>query len=198
MPVWRLQTEISMDSTLPRDVLTMTPHFNDGGVGSDPQGLCDDLAAGIATWMDSRVAQITVTAYDAQGTVPVFPAGRAQVNPGSAPVSDYPREVAVCLSFYSGQNRPRFRGRLYCPFVALSPLSQNMAARPPVGVRNRVAMLAPIFEDLGGVDVDWCIYSRVDDVARPVTNWWVDDEWDTVRSRGLRPTTRTSGTTSEG
>lgn len=198
MPIWRLQTEISMDSTLPRDVLTMTPHFNDQGAGTDPQGLCDDLAAAIATWMDSRVAQITVTAYDAQGTVPVFPQGRAQVNPGAAPASDYPREVAVCLSFYSERNRPRFRGRLYVPFVALSPLSQNMGARPPVGVRNRVALLAPIFQDLGGVDVDWCVYSRVDDEARPVTNWWVDDEWDTVRSRGLRPTTRTAGTTSEG
>lgn len=198
MPVWRLQTEISMDSTLPRDVLTMTPHFNDGGVGSDPQGLCDDLAAAISTWSEGAPKQIVVTAYDAQGTVPVLPQGRAVVNAGASPVSDYPREIAVCLSFYSGQNRPRWRGRLYVPFVALAPLSQNLGARPPLGVRNKVAALAPIFEGLGGVDVDWSIYSRVDDVARPVTNWWVDDEWDTVRSRGLRPTTRNSGTTSEG
>ena len=29
-----------------------------------------------------------------------------------------------------------------------------------------------------------------------VTNWYVDDEWDVVRSRGLRATTRTAGTTS--
>jgi len=30
-----------------------------------------------------------------------------------------------------------------------------------------------------------------------VSNWWVDDEWDTVRSRGLRPDIRVTGTVSE-
>jgi hypothetical protein len=38
------------------------------------------------------------------------------------------------------------------------------------------------------------VYSRREKVARPVTNYWVDDEWDTVRSRGLRSSTRVTGT----
>lgn len=197
MPVWRLQTEISSDSTLPRDGIVMTPHFNDGGVGSDPQGLCDDLAAGIHTWL-GKTRQIRVKAYDAQGTVPVFPAGEALINPGAAPAFIGPREVAVCLSFFSGNNVARKRGRVYVPWGAMNITTADLLVRPSSAVRDQVAQLAPIFEGLGGVDVDWCIYSRVDDVARPVTNWWVDDEWDTVRSRGLRSTTRTEGTTSEG
>jgi hypothetical protein len=33
---------------------------------------------------------------------------------------------------------------------------------------------------------------------RPVTDVWVDDEFDVVRSRGLQPTSRLKATTSEG
>jgi hypothetical protein len=38
------------------------------------------------------------------------------------------------------------------------------------------------------------VYSRTDKTGRPITNWWVDDEWDVVRSRGLRGVTRDTGT----
>ena len=38
---------------------------------------------------------------------------------------------------------------------------------------------------------NWCVASTVDKVGRDVTNAWVDDEWDVIRSRGLRGTTRT-------
>ena len=50
MPIWRLNVEAYGDSVLPRDAMTITPHFNDGGVGSDPQGLCDDLADAMDTY----------------------------------------------------------------------------------------------------------------------------------------------------
>jgi hypothetical protein len=198
MPLWRLQTEFAMDSVLPRDVLTLTPHFNDTGVGTDPQGLCDDLAAALDVWSGTGLRQITVTAYDAEGTPPVYPQGRTQLNTGLSPESNFPREVACCLSFFSERNIPRQRGRLYIPLVIISPAAQQIDGRPSQGLRTNIAELAPIFSDLGGVDVDWSIYSRVDALARPVTDWWIDDEWDTVRSRGLRATARTTGTTTEG
>lgn len=196
MPVWRMNVEIAGDSTLPRDALTITPHFNDGGVGSDPQGLATDLCAAMATYLPTA-RQIEVTAYDAQGTPPVVPVGYAVTGSGLAPPSDCPREVAVCLSFFSEFNRPRRRGRLYLPMCALG-FTGSLLVRPSAPVRTKVGQLAPILQDLGGLDVDWCVYSRVDNVARAVTDWWVDDEWDTIRSRGLRPTTRLTGTTSEG
>lgn len=196
MPIWRMNVECAGDSVLPRDAMTITPHFNDGGVGSDPQGLATDLCIAMAAYYQGT-RQVEVTAYDAQGTPPVNPAGYAIVNVGAAPVSEHPREVAVCLSFYSEFNRPRLRGRLYLPMVALG-FAGGLQVRPSSTVRTKVGALAPILQDLGGLDVDWCVYSRVDDTARAVTDWWVDDEWDTVRSRGLRPTTRLVGTTSEG
>lgn len=196
MPIWRLNVEMAGDSVLPRDAMTITPHFNDGGVGSDPQGLCDDLCAAVAAYCEGT-RQVEVTAYDAQGSVPVHPQGYAITNVGLAPASTWPREVAVCLSFFSEFNRPRLRGRLYLPVVCVAT-SAMIAGRPSAPVRTKVGALAPILQDLGGLDVDWVVYSRLDDVARPVTDWWVDDEWDTIRSRGLRSTTRLTGTTSEG
>jgi hypothetical protein len=35
----------------------------------------------------------------------------------------------------------------------------------------------------------------VDGVGRPVTNWWVDNNWDSQRRRGTKPTARLEGTT---
>jgi hypothetical protein len=40
----------------------------------------------------------------------------------------------------------------------------------------------------------WVVYSRKTGGDAQVTNVWVDDEWDTVRSRGLRGTVRDLGT----
>jgi len=112
-----------------------------------------------------------------------------------------PREVALCLSYYAEQNVPRRRGRLYIgPFTDAA-----MEIRPPAGnAIGAVASLAPALAAVGGADVDWCLYSPTNDVAtagatklRTITNWWVDNEWDTVRSRGRRATSRISGVTGE-
>ena len=194
MPLWRLQVQIAADTTLPRDALVLTPHFNDAGALTDPESLCQDLADGIAAW-SAVPRQVIVTAYDAQGTPPVFPAASAIVNTGVAPESGMPREIAVCLSFYATRNLPRQRGRLYIPALAMG---LSLGVRPTLGgARQKVADLVPILADLGGADVDWSVFSRRDAVARSVSNWWVDDEWDTVRSRGLRPSARTEGTVDE-
>ena len=195
MPIWRLQASAAADSLFPADNIIITPHFNDQGVGTDPQGLCDDLAAALGAYY-SGPRQVTVKAYDAQGTPPVYPAATAIVNEGLAPATAGVREVAVCLSYYAGFNRPRLRGRLYlCP--SIFPTGTTSAARPPSATRIKVGELATILADLGGLDVDWSVFSRVDNVARPVSNWWVDDAWDVQRSRGLRPTVRLQGTVSE-
>lgn len=196
MPIWKLQTAIWNDSVLARDAFVITPHFNDSGVGTDPDSLCEDLADAIDTLIGASGAhQIEVKAYDAQGSVPVFPQGQAIRNVGGAPASSVPREVACCLSFYSERNRPRYRGRLYIP---LPILGLPAGVRPSTACQDAVGAFAQVFQDLGGVDVDWSVFSRADNVARPVTNWWVDNEWDTIRSRGLRATGRIVGVTSEG
>jgi len=197
MPVYRLQVAIMQDTTFPRDQLVMTPHFDIKGPGApNPDQLCEDLATGISGWLvTANTRQVTVKAYDAQGSPPVFPVGEAIRNVGLAPSSNSPREVACCLSFFSERNIPRRRGRLYVPYVLTT--TSSPPARPSPVTRQKIADLVPILTGLGGIDVDWSVYSRVDNTARPVTNWYVDDEWDIVRSRGMRPTTRLEGTTTE-
>jgi hypothetical protein len=50
---------------------------------------------------------------------------------------------------------------------------------------------------LGGVDVDWSVHSPTAGTTEKVEHYWCDDEWDTVRSRGLRATTRQQAATAE-
>lgn len=192
MPLWRLQCAFSADTLLPRDQLIITPHFNDAGALSDPRQLCQDMAEGLDAW-DGATRQITVKAYDAEGTPPVFPAGEHEVNTSLAPAATGIRQAAVCLSFFAGQNRPRLRGRLYVP-GGVAGLTTTQA-RPTSAHRQKVADLVPLFAGLGGLDVDWVVYSRRDATARKVTDWWVDDVWDIQRSRGLTETARLTGTT---
>lgn len=193
MPVWKMQVAWSVTTSLPRDRMVITPHFNDSGALTDPQNLCEDLADALETWAGSD-GELRVVAYDAQGTPPVFPQGEVIRRPGTFKSMATPRELAMCLSFYSERNLPRQRGRLYIPSWAAGG---GLGLRPTAVQQEKLGDLAGIFTNLGGADVDWCVYSPTTDTAMPVTNWWVDDEWDIIRSRGLRSTGRLEGTTSE-
>lgn len=193
MPVWKLQVAWAVTSTLPRDRMVITPHFDDAGALTDPQSLCDDLADALDVWAGAS-GELRISAYDAQGTVPVFPQGEVVRRPGTFFSMATPRELAICLSFYSERNLPRQRGRLYIPSLFAGG---GLALRPSAVQQAKLGDLAGIFQGLGGTDVDWCVFSKTTNTARPVTNWWVDDEWDIVRSRGLRATGRLEGTTSE-
>lgn len=193
MPVWRLQCTWQVDSVAPRDRMMITPHFNDIGATTDPQNLCDDLLAGLQS-VTACTGEVRVTAYDAQGSIPVYPQGDAIINKGAQMATNIPRELAICLSFYGERNVPRQRGRLYLPlwFIGVAP----SGLRPVIPIA-KITQLVPVLTGLGGPDVDWCVYSRVQDHAHSVTNWWYDNEWDIQRLRGLTGTSRTLGTTTE-
>lgn len=199
MPILKLQCSFMMDTAFPRDRMVITPHFDVGEFidfpgGADANNLCNDLATALDAWTIGT-QEIVVKSYDAQGTPPVFPNGTATKNVGVVGSSASPREVALCLSFYAGQNRPRRRGRLYIPAPLLSGASVSM--RPSAANITNVAGIVPILTGLGGTNVDWVVYSRADDEAHPVSNWWIDDEWDTQRSRGGRAIGRQAGSVSE-
>lgn len=192
----RLRAQIATwaDSIKPEDAIVINPCFN-AIVSPNAQQLADDLATAWKNYISPTTNQVRVRMYDLEGTPPVYPAAEKLLNANAAAVTGLPRETACCLSFYSGRNVPRMRGRLYLPICLLGVgISAN---RPSSTIQTKVAALVPILTGLGGVDVDWCVWSQVDHQTRPVTNWYVDDEFDTVRSRGLRPTTRMVGTTTE-
>lgn len=191
---YRLQLAVWHDSIAPRDAAVINPCFVDHGATSDPQNLVDSLASAAAGMVSTPTAhQIRVRAYDLEGTKPVHPAAEKILHPNQAAEAVYPRELAVALSFYGGQNVPRRRGRLYIPYFWFGTHAPTL--RPSTTHRTVVANWVPILASLGGVDVDWVVWSVTSNMWHKVSNYWVDDEWDIVRSRGLRPTARTTGTT---
>jgi hypothetical protein len=132
--------------------------------------------------------------YDVSRPKPNYPVATHTINPGTMTTQTQPRELCLCLSFYSGQNVKRQRGRMYLPLFYAGVSSATIEPTLPLMAINQTAdMLA----NIGGIDVDWCVYSRVDDKAYPVTDWWYDNEWDVIRSRGLKGNQRIKGTTDE-
>jgi hypothetical protein len=185
-----------MTSMLPRDAVQITPHFRHQAIlpGDDPswQDLADDLAAGIDGW-DLGTRQLTVRLYDVAGAPINRPKAIKVLNPATFQSAVTAREVALCLSFWGGNNEPHNRGRLYAPFSLFS--GSVPGERPVAAMQQKVADLVPIFAGLGGVDVDWIVWSPTRDAATKVEGWYVDDEWDTQRRRGLKPASRLAGTT---
>lgn len=191
MPLYRAQISAMADSALPRDRLVNTLHFDDAGAGSDPQALCNDLVEVFrAGWYTAPVREVMGRFYEV-GPPPQFPVAETIINPNAAPLSSAPREVALCLSYFSERNLPRRRGRIY---LAANAGGLGLGVRPTAADRTKALALGQAFADLGGVDVDWVVYSQADASHHDVSDTWVDDEWDTMRSRGLRATTRSVGT----
>jgi hypothetical protein len=195
MPVVKMQVQAYADGTDPASAIVITPHFNVLNPAPDYQKLCDDLAVAMDDYYIGTRA-IWVKAYDAQGAKPNYPKAEKIINMGQAPASGSIREVALCLSFYAEHNRPRRRGRLYMP-VTLCIAGGVGTPRPSQPTIDKIASFVTVLTALGGVDVDWCVYSKLDNQARKVTNWWIDNAWDIQRSRGLEPTARTEGVTGE-
>jgi hypothetical protein len=179
------------DTTAPRDALIINPCFRINGV-VDAQSLADNVRDALYSFTVFQ-GPMTVKVYDLEGTKPVYPAGTSVKNPAATPPAyTMPRELAVCLSFYGQRNIPRERGRLYLPAAWLTTPA-NLLLRPSSTIRTTVGTLATALSGVGGANVDWIVWSRKAMKATQVNNWWVDDEWDIVRRRGLRGSTRTVG-----
>jgi hypothetical protein len=112
------------------------------------------------------------------------------------PVNDTgPREVAICLSFKGSpalSGRPAGlllteRGRI---FIGPWHSTQTSSARPNSTLRTALLDLGSAIKSAGGTGFLWVCGS--DQVQ--VSKLWVDDEWDTQRRRGFRPTTRSERT----
>lgn len=202
----RMRCSWQMLNSDPKNQSVINPCFRrqlditDPTSGTDAQQLTDDLANALVAWntaIGGSVTQLTVTAYNIQGAPPNYPMATTKKNAGTFINPGAPPELACCLSFYGALNQPRKRGRLYVP-IWLMNLSTTDVKAPVISAsaRQKVADLVPKFAGLGGANVDWIVWSQRNNTASRVENWFVDEAWDTVRSRGLASTARTTGTTS--
>jgi hypothetical protein len=188
MSTYRAALSFPMDTALPKDAVSINPHFN----GSDAQALANALGANIESTVALAAAPYTVKIYDAAAAPPSYPLATHSKS-GTPPASAAPREVCLCVSYYSGYNRPRYRGRLFLP---ASWLTSVVNVRPTTTHQNAAITL---FKALFGAGLpaqtNLVVWSQVEKKSMGgVNNLWVDDEWDTQRKRGLSPTARVTAT----
>jgi hypothetical protein len=185
MASYRAQIAFAMDTTLPRDQVTINPTYR----GSNPQALADAIKANInAHPLLGATLPYTIKIYDALKAPPSYPLATATNGTGSFP-SGKPREVALCLSFYAEFNRPSLRGRLYIPGTFIGG---TLGLRPTATQQDNCKQWATILTVNASI-AQWTVFSKKMQNDEVVTNVWVDDEWDTVRSRGMKPTSRVTG-----
>lgn len=163
----------------------------------DAQALVDDLSTALVDKVGS--GELKVSLYDLQHSAasgPNYPIASKTRSVGNYIPALVPPELAVCLSFFGGQNVPRKRGRLFIPALLAGVSASSVPGYVPAGAMTSVEGFVPIFAALGGTNVDWIVWSRVGGFATKVDHYWVDNAWDIQRSRGLPPTVKVVKTTS--
>nr|CRY96676.1 hypothetical protein [uncultured prokaryote] len=161
------------------------------GADADVQGLADDLLAVYQQRSFTAGSSIEVRGYDMADPKPRPELGFARSTGTGIGLPTGPGQVALCLSYYSERNLPRQRGRIYC-----GPFS-NPEIRPTSQTINSLITFGQALAGLGGLNVDWSVYSPTkaslaQDPTMTISNIWVDNSWDIIRSRKLDGTTRTS------
>jgi hypothetical protein len=193
MPLYKMLVSFLADSAFPKDRMVVAPYFMDNGLTTDPGNLCtglNDLFQG-AGKVITQAMEVRTQAYEIDTGTGLSgpPKAERTKNKGSQGTSGISRDVALCLSFYATDNVPRKRGRIYVPW-GITTFGTAAGTRPSTAHQNLLITLAQGFAALGGVDVDWVVWSPTDGQHRKVTHAFVDDEWDTQRRRGLSPTSR--------
>lgn len=115
---------------------------------------------------------------------------------------DMPNELAACLSITATPALPVLlrnrRGRVYFGPLNSSAVGDMTVGGQPYPALNtnfrEVAAVACERMASGPTTVLWQIYSRVLDQAFQVSQGFIDNEFDTMRSRQFRATVRTSWT----
>lgn len=183
MAHYRAQIAFQYDSALPKDAMSINPHYN-----------CDDAAGLAAALKTNLLAHANVGAstpfkikiYDAEKAPPSYPLATSE-NVAPAKATTYPRELAICLSYYATWNRPGYRGRLYLPIPLVSG---TLALRPTTAQQNAALGFRTTLTSGLPPGTIFEVWSPTYKRGSGVSNWWCNDEWDVVRTRGLRETSR--------
>jgi len=120
-----------------------------------------------------------------------------------------PAECAICLSYrgelLSGSNPARRRGRIFLgplDYGTVDATTPDQRVQPSTMGTIAGAANAMINDGIAGEQVVWAVFSPtiagappwsptdLEDATIPVLAGYVDNAFDTIRSRGSRPTTR--------
>lgn len=190
MPLVRMIVSVrDTVATQGKESVVNTLYFNVSGSVDPPnyQQLVDDLWEqwGFQQWATGRY--IDVRAYNMDDPEP-RPVKARKTGSASGTRVEGPPQVALCLSYYADRNLPRQRGRIYLgPWGSTGP-------RPTSQQMNQALLLTDKLAALGGVNVDWSLWSPTTQQHTRIDHTWVDDSWDIIRSRKLPNTSRVTKT----
>ena len=133
--------------------------------------------------------------YSLPGVTPNYPYTEITWGFDVVPTGDtFAPEVALCLSFQAqrtpGFPQARRRGRI---FIGQIRDGIQVGGRPDgptlTSVRDAAIQLSA---DISGAapGYRWAVWSVVDQEANFIVDGWIDDSWDTQRSRGYKPTVK--------
>lgn len=128
---------------------------------------------------------IWVKVYDKANPLHSPPVYTTQYS-GSGTQTFGPRQVAVCVSFYSGLNIRGQRGRIYIGPWIDAQMHDHVASTQ----LDALQTLAGALRHPGGADVIHQIWHPKTASWSNVSNYFVNDRWDTMRSRLGKETTR--------
>jgi hypothetical protein len=189
MPNYRVEVANFNTGALPADYNVNVLYVTTDSIPSDAawQTCLTSIIAAYTADVELAFSNFLLKVYNMADPTP-RPIIATKQTLGGASVAG-PHEVALCLSYYSGRNLPRTRGRIY-----LGPFQGSIVA---VATPNAVTIsdlitlgtsIHAAFAALGG---SWAIHSVKDNTFLPITNTWVDNAWDTQRRRGMKATSRT-------
>jgi hypothetical protein len=214
--VYRAQVTFEGTNTTPRDRIVHTYCFKRkaalGSVGLEDMGsIADELQRRLREFYVDPVAPsaervinfippmfrqvVTLRVYNLEQP-PERLAHERPINTTGAGTTGnpLPRDVALCMSFFSHRNLKRRRGRIYLGPLTTGTLDPQ-TGRPVQHVITAINAAAQRLANEGaGDNCDWAILSPTDADAKPVTAGWCDNEWDTQRSRGFSANNRWSWT----
>lgn len=204
---YQVQVELRTQTGIPADNIINTFAFQWVGVGAPDfetlVTLIDDFYDEVGTDVFSNVLALANNAHQVKIYDLTDPSPRPPVYVGTftqtGGTNPLPTEVAICASFQgiqeAGHSQARRRGRVFIGPVRSAALSVGSDGYPRVSGSARSA-IATACTDLqanaSAADWAWCVWSRADDELYIVNNGWIEDEFDTQRSRGPGPLTRTT------
>lgn len=207
MPLYRVQCSRNTST----GTISNTLYFIGGTQGSSPEPAeMDEIADRIDAAFSAMASQlarlatddVTLLMYDMADPEPRVPVDERVITPTvTTGTSQLPFEVQICLSYraayQSGDPRGRFRGRQYLGPLRVASMTNVTASgsgpRPSETLIDNVldfgeALATPV----GSEPIVWVMYSPTDNEPRLIVETWCDNAPDTMRSRGVQVTTRTT------
>jgi hypothetical protein len=197
MALYRALVTLNMTSGLNEDAATNTFHFDADTVAD----LADAYGSLLAFYqqLDNRLSNlidennVTVEWYRLSDTPPRAPVRLDTMTALAVGADEGVPEVALVLSFQgakiSGLPQNRRRGRVY-----LGPLADTAEPRPTSTTIQSILPAGQGLLDASNLSTNWTWvqWSPTNGIGIPVTDGWIDNEFDTQRRRGRKATARST------